>query len=76
MLTGTFDVGFQMELMAKDLQLCVAEADRRRIPLLIGSSIRQVFTMANAEVEPGTDAMAIVQIVQAWAGVHLEGKAN
>jgi len=45
-LTRRFDSGFRLELMAKDLELCMAEASGRQVPMLLGGLVQQIWTLA------------------------------
>jgi 3-hydroxyisobutyrate dehydrogenase len=71
-LTGTYDVGFRLELMAKDIRLCLAEADRLGNPMLLGATVEQLWTLAELQTEPDADMMAMVQLVERWAGTAIE----
>lgn len=70
-LPRTFDLGFRLSLMVKDLRLCRAEAQRRRSPLLAGSAIEQLWSLAEARSPEGVDAMWIVKMLEEWAGAEI-----
>jgi 2-hydroxy-3-oxopropionate reductase len=66
-LTRTFNHGFRLDLMSKDVRLCLAEATRRDVPMLLGGAVDQLWRLAEAELEPGADCTAIVQLFERWA---------
>ena len=47
-LTRAFASGFRLRLMAKDVELCLAEARRRHVPMLVGGAVQQLWTLAAA----------------------------
>jgi 3-hydroxyisobutyrate dehydrogenase len=70
-LPRSFDVGFRLSLMVKDLRLCRAEAQRRQSPLLVGSAIEQLWSLAEARSPEGVDSMWIVKLLEDWAGAEI-----
>src|ERR1700709_1443913 len=51
-LTRRFASGFRLDLMAKDVELCIAEARGERFPMLLGGVVQQLWTLARAQSEP------------------------
>jgi 3-hydroxyisobutyrate dehydrogenase-like beta-hydroxyacid dehydrogenase len=70
-LPGTFDAGFAMGGMYKDVRLFTEQAEIAGVPLWVGSAVRQMWQYANDAVGPDADMTAIVKPVEAWAGVEL-----
>jgi 3-hydroxyisobutyrate dehydrogenase-like beta-hydroxyacid dehydrogenase len=68
-LPRTFEGGFRMELMNKDVQLCLAEAQRHGVPMPLGASVGQLWSLATATGEDGADCTEIVRMIEDWAGV-------
>jgi 3-hydroxyisobutyrate dehydrogenase-like beta-hydroxyacid dehydrogenase len=68
-LPRTFGAGFRTELMNKDVQLCLAEAQRQGVPMMLGGSVAQLWSLAAATADDGADCTEIVQMVERWAGV-------
>jgi 3-hydroxyisobutyrate dehydrogenase-like beta-hydroxyacid dehydrogenase len=68
-LPRTFGAGFRTELMNKDVQLCLAEAQRQGVPMMLGGSVAQLWSLAAATADDGADCTEIVQMVEQWAGV-------
>jgi 3-hydroxyisobutyrate dehydrogenase-like beta-hydroxyacid dehydrogenase len=75
-LPRTFGVGFRMELMNKDVQLCLAEARRHGVPMLLGGSVGQLWSLADAIGDDGADCTEIVRMVEDWAGVVVADEAG
>jgi 3-hydroxyisobutyrate dehydrogenase-like beta-hydroxyacid dehydrogenase len=67
----TFDFGFRLELMTKDVDLCLAEADRNKIPMIVGSMVQRVYDVTNVEAGPGADLMELTRVVERWSGVTI-----
>jgi 3-hydroxyisobutyrate dehydrogenase-like beta-hydroxyacid dehydrogenase len=70
-LTRRFASGFRLELMAKDVELCVAEARDRRFPMLVGGLVQQIWTLARSQARAGADHTEIVRLFEGWAGVEI-----
>jgi 3-hydroxyisobutyrate dehydrogenase-like beta-hydroxyacid dehydrogenase len=68
-LSRAFDAGFRMELMNKDVQLCLAEAERQGVPMVLGGAVGQLWTLAIARSREGADCTEIVRLVEESAGV-------
>jgi 3-hydroxyisobutyrate dehydrogenase-like beta-hydroxyacid dehydrogenase len=68
-LPRTFGAGFRTELMNKDVQLCLAEAQRQGVPMMLGGAVAQLWSLAAATADDGADCTEIVQMVERWAGV-------
>src|SRR5438105_4691084 len=51
-LPRTFDFGFAMGLMYKDVKLCLEEAEAAGAPMRIASAVREVWKLANDEIGP------------------------
>jgi 3-hydroxyisobutyrate dehydrogenase-like beta-hydroxyacid dehydrogenase len=67
-LTRKFASGFRLALMTKDVELCLAEARRRRVPMLVGGLVQQLWTLAAAQSEPDADHTEIVRLFEGWSG--------
>ncbi|HEX3804365.1 MAG TPA: NAD(P)-dependent oxidoreductase [Solirubrobacteraceae bacterium] len=66
-LTRRFDHGFRLELMAKDVGLCMDEAKRQDMPMLVGAVVDQLWRLGVARSEPGDDCTTIVHMFEDWA---------
>jgi 3-hydroxyisobutyrate dehydrogenase-like beta-hydroxyacid dehydrogenase len=68
-LPRTFGAGFRLELMDKDVQLCLAEAGRRQVPMALGGAVGELWARAAASAAAGADCTEIVRMLEADAGV-------
>jgi 3-hydroxyisobutyrate dehydrogenase-like beta-hydroxyacid dehydrogenase len=68
-LTRTFATGFRLELMHKDVQLCLAEARRQEVPMALGDAVGELWARAAASAADGADSTEIVRMLEADAGV-------
>jgi 3-hydroxyisobutyrate dehydrogenase-like beta-hydroxyacid dehydrogenase len=75
-VTRRFDQGFRLELMAKDVRLCLAEARRLAVPMLVGSTVEQLWSLAEHELEDGADCTEIAKLLEQWAGVSIGEAAS
>jgi 3-hydroxyisobutyrate dehydrogenase-like beta-hydroxyacid dehydrogenase len=72
-LTRAFDSGFRLQLMAKDVELCLAESRIRRHPMPVGALVQQLWTLAAAHADDGADHTEFVKLAEEWAGVEVVG---
>jgi 3-hydroxyisobutyrate dehydrogenase-like beta-hydroxyacid dehydrogenase len=73
-LPRTFNLGFALDLLSKDIRLCMEEADALGVPMVVGSAVRQLLSIGTATLGPGGDMSELVKPVEQWAGVEV--KAN
>ena len=74
-LPRSFDFGFPVGLLHKDVRLCLEEADRLGVPMIVGTAVRQLLTIARDRQGWDTDITAVIRTVEEWAGVEVRGKA-
>jgi 3-hydroxyisobutyrate dehydrogenase-like beta-hydroxyacid dehydrogenase len=67
-LTRAFASGFRLHLMAKDVELCLAEARRRHVPMLVGGLVQQLWTLAASPAAEDADHTRLVELYEGWAG--------
>ena len=72
-LTRRFDQGFRLALMAKDVHLCLGEAERRNVPMLLGGTVDQLWAPGGRRAADGDDCTAIVRMFEEWAGATIAG---
>jgi hypothetical protein len=68
-LPRTFDFGFRLELLDKDVRLCVEQADELGVPMWVGHAVRQLWHFAAGQGGGKEDITAIVKYIEHWAGV-------
>jgi 3-hydroxyisobutyrate dehydrogenase-like beta-hydroxyacid dehydrogenase len=64
----SFDFGFPVRGVNKDIGLCLSEAEALGVPMPVSTCARQVWTAAMAEM-PDEDMTSIVKMFERWAGV-------
>jgi 3-hydroxyisobutyrate dehydrogenase-like beta-hydroxyacid dehydrogenase len=72
----TFDFGFALALLNKDVRLCLEEAESMGIPMVVGNAVRQLLTITAASEGPHADMTEVVKAVEKWAGVQVGAKKN
>jgi len=70
-ISRSFSYGFGLALLNKDIRLCLAEADALGVPMVVGSAVRQLLSIATATEGPDADMTAMARTVEAWAGVQI-----
>ena len=75
-LTGTFDFGFRLELMRKDLSLLQEAAAAADLPMPLAQSVVDLFSRASEVVPHDADLTAIAQAVESWTGASLRDDAT
>ncbi|HTZ86760.1 MAG TPA: NAD(P)-dependent oxidoreductase [Solirubrobacteraceae bacterium] len=67
-LTRSFDVGFALSLMNKDVQICLREARAAGLDLPIGEAVADAFAEADARSAQGADCTEIVALIEQRSG--------
>jgi 3-hydroxyisobutyrate dehydrogenase-like beta-hydroxyacid dehydrogenase len=70
-MTRSFDFGFPVKGVMKDMGLCLAEAEALGVPMPVGMCSRQVWTMAMAD-HADNDMTSIIKLFEHWAGVEVK----
>jgi 3-hydroxyisobutyrate dehydrogenase-like beta-hydroxyacid dehydrogenase len=73
-ISRSFSYGFQIGLLDKDIRLCMAEADAFGVPMIVGSAVRQLLSIATAREGFDADMTALIKPVEEWAGVRVGQK--
>ncbi len=68
MLSGTFDSGFALHLMTKDITTAVNLADNLQIPAKLGHACLDIWRRAAASSERGTDHTEMYRILDSSSG--------
>ena len=72
-LPGTFDFGFATGLLYKDISLCIDDAEALGVPMMCGSTVRQMLAVTRAIYGDDSDFTSICRVVESWAGVEVRG---
>jgi 3-hydroxyisobutyrate dehydrogenase-like beta-hydroxyacid dehydrogenase len=73
-LPGTFDYGFGMALMVKDVRLFLSEAEAFGIPIEVASAVGRLWEKALADHGPESDFTELAKTVEKGAGVQMRAK--
>jgi 3-hydroxyisobutyrate dehydrogenase-like beta-hydroxyacid dehydrogenase len=71
LLEGSFEPGFKLDLMKKDVNLALESAKASGTPLLLTSAVAQVFAAASVAGKGSNDFSAAAQFLADLAGVDL-----
>jgi 3-hydroxyisobutyrate dehydrogenase len=72
-LPGTFDFGFTTGLLYKDISLCIDDAEALGVPMVCGSTVRQMLAVTRAIYGDDSDFTSLCRVVESWAGVEVRG---
>ena len=72
-LPRTFDYGFGLALLDKDVRLCMQEAEVLGVPMVVGSAVRQLLAISRGNEGEDADVTDIVRTVERWAGTEVAG---
>lgn len=75
-LPRRFGFGFAMDLMSKDVNLCLAEAEALQVPMWIGHAVKQLWAYGLAQGGPDQDFTEIIKHLEKWAGVTVGGEPS
>lgn len=74
-LSRTFDFGFSIGLSAKDVRLCMEEADSLGIPMPVAQSVRSFLNTAAEKLGYQADMTEMIRVIEQQVGVEVRGKA-
>jgi 3-hydroxyisobutyrate dehydrogenase-like beta-hydroxyacid dehydrogenase len=66
-----FNTGFAIELLNKDVRLCLEEADALGVPMVVGTAVRQLLAITMASEGPNADMTETIKPLERWAGVQV-----
>jgi len=72
-LPRTFDFGFAIGLLLKDVKLCTDGAAELGVPMICGNAIRELLAITALRQGADADFTTIVKTVEEWAGVEVKG---
>jgi len=75
-LPRSFDYGFALGLMTKDVKLCIEEAEVLGVPMWIGQAVKQLWLYGLAQGGSEQDFTALITHIEKWSGVTVGGKAG
>lgn len=71
---GSFDYGFEMALMCKDLNLCLAQADTNEVPMWVAQTVKQLWNFVHTATEDPVDFTVLAKTIESWAGVEIRSR--
>ena len=74
-LSRTFNFGFSVGLSAKDVRLCMEEADNLGIPMPVGHSVHAFLNSAADKLGYQADMTEMIRVIEDQVGVEVRGKA-
>jgi len=72
----TFDLGFTNGLMAKDVRLCLSEAQALGVPMDVAHAVMRALQLACDEIGPEADLTTIVQPLERRVGVEVRAPGS
>jgi 3-hydroxyisobutyrate dehydrogenase-like beta-hydroxyacid dehydrogenase len=75
-LPRTFDYGGRLEVMYKDVMLCLEEFRNRSVPHHVSSSVAQMWFQGMADGRAKDDYTSLIKVLENWAGIEVRGKAS
>jgi 2-hydroxy-3-oxopropionate reductase len=73
-LTRSFDFGFAVGLSAKDIRLCMEEADNLGIPMPVAQAVRAFLNAAADKLGYQADMTEMIRVIEDQVGVEVRGK--
>lgn len=70
-LTRAFAHGFRLDLMTKDVHLALDEARRRGVPMILGSTVEELWGLADRSGADDRDCTEIVRMFETWGGAEI-----
>ncbi|MEO8297262.1 MAG: NAD(P)-dependent oxidoreductase [Burkholderiales bacterium] len=74
-LSGTYQVGFRLALMHKDVRLCLQEARALNVPMWQAATLGQMYDFAMSQGMGEGDVTTMVKMVAQWAHVDFAARA-
>ncbi len=71
LLDGQFRGTFTLGLMAKDVNLCISEAEKLGVPMWIGNSVKQMWNYGQAQAGPQQDCTELIKHMEKWSNVQV-----
>jgi len=75
-LPRTFNLGFEVALLDKDVRLCLEEADALGVPMIVGNAVRQMLAITMASEGRNADMSEMVKPLERWAGIVVGEKRS
>ncbi|MCW8087365.1 NAD(P)-dependent oxidoreductase [Sabulicella glaciei] len=73
-LERSFDFGFRLELMRKDVRLALAEAEALGTTMLTCTTAKQLYDHAYVHGGEGQDVTALIRLLESWGGAEVSSQ--
>ena len=73
-LPRSFDFGFALGLLSKDVNLCIGEAEALGVPMWVGNAVKQLWLYGLAQGGPDQDFTNLITHIEKWSGVTVGGR--
>jgi 2-hydroxy-3-oxopropionate reductase len=70
-LPRSFDFGFPVSSVCKDVGLAVEECEALGVPMWVGNAVRQLWNFAGRQDGMGRDMTELVRTIESWAHAEL-----
>ena len=69
-LSGKFDFGFKLELMRKDIDVCMRQLDTANVDAPLLRQVAQIFADAEAKLGGDNKDAEHMEVIRAWEGAN------
>ena len=66
-LPGTFDFGFPVASVCKDIGLAIEECEALGVPMWVGNTVRQLWNFAGRQDGMQRDLTELVKSIESWS---------
>jgi len=73
-ITGTFNYGAPMHILAKDIDLALAEGEAQGVPQMVCQQVRQMFKLGMAKGWADRDITEMARLIEEWAGCEIRAR--
>lgn len=73
-LDRSFPLRFTTSLLHKDVKMCLDEAEKLGVPMLVNPAARQFLAFSISQGQGDQDNAAVIKHIEQWAGVELGSK--
>ena len=75
-LERSFDFGFRMDLMNKDMRLALEEAEALGTAMMTTTAAKQLYSFAMSHGAAGADVTSLIKVLEQWGGAVVEGRGT
>lgn len=75
-LNRSFNYGFSLELMAKDVEICMRMFQTQGVQAPLLSQMRSMLQISLSELGKSADHVEIVKMLEKWAGQQIQSQSS